>query len=78
MRALTDGKDSVRVPGRTVGQALANLEAIHPGVWDRFCQGDEIKPFIVVAVDGQVRGLRLGQPLQENSEVHFLPTMEGG
>ncbi len=78
LRALTDGKVSIQVPGTTVGQALANLDAIHPGVWERLCKGDELRPFIIVAVDGQVSSMGLHQPLQEKSEVHFLPTMEGG
>ena len=78
MRDLTDGKDSVRVQGRTVGQALANLDAIHPGARDRLSQGDDLRSFIVVVVDGEVSGMRMHQPLQENSEVHFLPVMEGG
>jgi hypothetical protein len=78
MRALTDGKDSIRVPGRTVGQALANLDASHPGVWDRLCQGNDLRPFITVLVDGEIAGMRIRQPLHEDSEVHFLPIMEGG
>jgi hypothetical protein len=41
IRDLTGGKDSVEVLGRTVGHALANLEAIHPGVLDRLCQEDD-------------------------------------
>jgi sulfur-carrier protein len=78
MRVLTDGKDSVHVPGRTVGQALRNLETIHPGTWDRLCQEDDLRPFITVVVDGEMSEMRMHQPLQENSEVHFLPAMEGG
>ena len=78
MRALTGGKDSIQVPGATVGQALANLNAIYPGVWDRLCQGDDLRHFVVAVVDGETSGMRLHQPLQEDSEVHFLPIMEGG
>lgn len=78
MRALTGGKDSIQVPGATVGQALANLDAIHPGVWDRLCQGGDLRSFVVAVVDGEASGMRLHQPLHENSEVHFLPIMEGG
>jgi molybdopterin converting factor small subunit len=78
MRALTDGKNSIQVSGKTVGQALANLDAIYPGVWDRLCQGNDLRPFIIVVVDGEMSGMRVHQPLQENSEVHFLPIMEGG
>jgi sulfur-carrier protein len=78
LRDLTEGKGIIRIPGKTVGQALANLEAIYPGVWDRLCEGKVLDPNITVVVDGEVSGMGLYQSLQEDSEVHFLPTMEGG
>ena len=78
VRDLTNGKSSIRVPGKTVGQALDSLEAIYPGVRDRLCQGDELCQFIAVVVDGQESPMRMYQPLQEDSEVRFLPLMDGG
>jgi len=78
MRDLTDGKSSIRVPGRTVGEALANLDAIYPGVRERLCQGDDLCQFIAVVVDGEESPMRLYQPLQEESEVRFLPMLAGG
>ena len=78
MRDLTEGKGAIRVPGKTVGQALANLDAIHPGVWDRLCEGKNLKPSFTVVVNGEVSGMGMYEPLQEDSEVHFLPAMEGG
>jgi len=78
MRSLTDGKDSIRVQGATVGEALANLDALYPGVRDRLCEGDDLKPFVVAVVDGEASGMGLRQSIEENSEVTFLPVMEGG
>ncbi len=78
MRDLTNGKDAIRVPGRTVGQALANLDAIYPGVRSRLCQEDGLSPHIAVVVDGDVSEMGIYHPLEEDSEVHFLPAMEGG
>ncbi len=78
MRDLTGGKDAIRVPGRSVGEALANLEAICPGVRDRLCPDDDLSPFIALVVDGEVSEMRMYQPLEEDSEVRFLPAMEGG
>ncbi len=77
-RDLTSGKSSIRVSGKTLGQALDNLEAIYPGVRDRLCQGDELCEFIVLVVDGLEGPMRMHQPLQEDSEVRFLPMMDGG
>lgn len=78
MRDLTDGKSSIRVSGKTVAQALDNLEAIHPGVRDRLCQGDDLCQFIAVVVDGQESPMQMYQPLQEDSQVRFLPLIDGG
>jgi molybdopterin synthase sulfur carrier subunit len=78
LRDLTNGKTSVRVQGKTIGQALDNLDAIYPGVRDRLCQGDDLCQFIAVVVDGQESPMGIYQPLQEGSEVRFLPMMEGG
>lgn len=78
LRHLTEDKGVIWVPGKTVGQALANLETIHPGVWDRLCEGKNLNPYVTVVVDGEVSGMGLYEPIREDSEVHFLPTMEGG
>lgn len=78
MRDLTERKSLIRVPGKTVGEALSNLDAIYPGVWDRLCQGGDLSPSIAVLVDGEEGGLRLHQPLNEDSEVNFLPALSGG
>jgi hypothetical protein len=78
MRDLTDGQERVGVLGRTVGEALANLEALHPGVCERLCQDGDVRPFLAVVVDGEVSSMRMYQPLLDLSEVHFLPLLEGG
>ncbi len=78
MRDLTGGKSSIRVPGRTVGEALANLESIHPGVRDRLCEGDDLRDSIAVVVDGEESPMGMYQPLHEESEVHFIPMLAGG
>jgi len=78
MRDLTGGAAVVRVPGRTVGQALANLETICPGVWERLCDGKDLSPDISVAVDGEMSPMGMYAPLTDSSEVHFLPALEGG
>ncbi len=78
LRHLTEGQGVIRVKGKTVGEALADLEAIYPGIWERFCEGKNLIPEITVLVDGEAGGMGLYEPLQEDSEVHFLPAMEGG
>src|SRR5262249_31913987 len=78
MRSLTDGAEQVEGPGANVRQIVANLEARHPGIRERLCEGDVLKPGLAVAVDGNVTSLGLLQKVQEASEVHFLPAIGGG
>ena len=59
-------------------EALESLEAAYPGVKERLCDGDKVRPHISVMVDGQVSHLKLREKLEENSEVHFLIAISGG
>lgn len=78
LRELTGGKRSVTVSGATVREALESLEAVHPGVKERLCDGDKVRPHISVMVDGQVTPLKLREQLTETSEVHFVIAISGG
>lgn len=78
LRDLSDGQDSFNLPGRTVGEVIDQLEARCPGVKDRLLDGGQLKPGIAVVVDGAISRKRLRHPLEEGSEVHFLPAISGG
>jgi molybdopterin synthase sulfur carrier subunit len=78
LQSLTDGADKVVVSGATVGEIIENLEARFPGVKDRLVQGEEIRPHIAVAIDGDVSPEGLEQDVQESSEIHFIPALSGG
>jgi len=78
MRDLTDGEASVRVSGRTVAEALANVETIHPGFQGRLYREDDLHNSIVMVVDGQQSLIGIYQPLQEESVVSFIPMFDGG
>ena len=78
MRDLTGGLDRVEVPGHTVRQIVENLEATYPGVRARLCNDDQLSLRVSVIVDGQMSRLRLNQPVEDDSEVSFLPVMHGG
>jgi molybdopterin synthase sulfur carrier subunit len=54
------------------------LETRYPGLRDRLCDNDELRPGIAVAVDGHVTSRGLLQKVQPTSEVHFLPAIGGG
>ena len=79
MRNLTGGLDRVTVEGSTLRQVINNLDAAHPGMKDRLCNGPQIKSEIAVAIDGEaLEGGVLLEEVRENSEVHFLPSISGG
>jgi molybdopterin synthase sulfur carrier subunit len=78
LRELTGGAEQATVPGATVSAVLDELERRFPGIRDRLCDGDRLRPGMAVTVDSQVSRLGLRQPLADKSEVHFLPAIGGG
>jgi molybdopterin synthase sulfur carrier subunit len=78
VRPLAGGAEEVDVQATSVRQAIAELDERFPGIRDRLCKGDELKPGLTVAVDGNISSLGLLQKLDPESEVHFLPAVGGG
>jgi molybdopterin converting factor small subunit len=54
LRDLTDGKERVTVPGRTLRQAIDELEAHHPGLKARLLEENQLRLEFSVVVDGTV------------------------
>lgn len=77
-RSLTDGEDQFDVEAATVRQAIVTLNERFPGIADRLCQGDELRPGLSVSVSGRVSGLGLFQKVSPGDEIHFLPAIGGG
>jgi sulfur-carrier protein len=78
LQDLTGGQQIIRIPGNNILQVIDHLEALYPGIKSRLCEGETLRPSIAVAVDGEVSPQKLRHPLQEDSEVHFLPAISGG
>lgn len=78
LRELTGGKASVDVSASSVREAIESLEAEFPGIKDRLCEGEKIRPNISVFVDGQISHLKMREKLDEDSEVHFVIAISGG
>ena len=78
LRELTGGVERVTVPGGSLRQVINNLEAEYTGLTEYLLVDGDISPAIAVAVDGDIIRLGLLQPVQESSEVHFLPAIAGG
>ncbi len=78
LQTLTAGQEKVSLPGETLRQVIENLEERFPGIKDRLCEGDRLRPSMAAVVDGEVSRLGLRHRLEEGSEVHFLPAISGG
>ena len=78
MRDLTGGLAQVNLPGKTVGDVIAALDVVYPGIKDRLCKRDRLDPAIMASVDGRAARLGLLEPVGERSEIVFLPAMAGG
>jgi sulfur-carrier protein len=78
LRDLTGGQETVVVQGTRVGEVIEELDQRFPGVKSRLCDGVGLRPGIALVVGTEVSGLGLGQPVEPDSEVHFLPAIGGG
>ena len=78
MRDLTRGQELVDAPGRTVGEVIAALDGAYPGIQQRLCEGERLRPGIAVAIDERIVRLGLRAPVGEFSELRFLPAVAGG
>ena len=72
LKRFTDGKDTVNVDGRTIGELLTNLVAEYPGL------EPTIKAGVSVAVDGKIMARDLTTRVNPDSEVFLLQQLKGG
>ena len=77
-RSFADGAETVEVEAASVRQAIGCLDELFPGIADRLCEGDELRPGLSVSVSGRVSGLGLFQKVSPGGEIHFLPAIGGG
>ena len=78
LRDATGGREQVEVSAASVRQVVSALEKRFPGIRERLCAGDVLRPGLAVAVNGTVSSLGLLQKVPEGAEVHFLPAVGGG
>jgi molybdopterin synthase sulfur carrier subunit len=80
LREDAGGEREVQASGGTVRELLEDLTTRLPGLGERIYDGEQIRPFVNVYVDGEdVRTLGgLDMPVRDNSTVVLLPAMAGG
>jgi molybdopterin converting factor small subunit len=80
LRAEAGGSREVQATGATVRELLDDLRANLPALGDKVYDGDQIKPFVNVYLDGEdVRTLDgVETAVKDGSTLILLPAMAGG
>lgn len=78
LRRHTSGEKSVEVEGTSVRSIVDQLDERYPGLKERLCEGDHLKPGLAVAVDSRISDLGLMESVGPDSEVHFVSSVGGG
>ena len=68
----TDGVEQIEIDARDFRQLIRALDERFPGLGERLRDG------IAVAIDGEIINDPLLEPIEPDSEVHFLPPISGG
>ncbi len=78
IRSLTGGVETIEITASSVREIVTQLEERFPGVRDRLCQGDELRPGLSVSVGNQISSVGMYQKVPTDAEVHFIPAIGGG
>ena len=81
LRRYTDGEASTEAPGATLRALVRNLNERYPGIVESLVNPedtDRLMPGLAAIVDGEPAHMGLLTPLDEQSEVHFIPAISGG
>ncbi len=78
MRDLTGGIQQVTVPGETVRDLIAALDARYPGLAGRLIEEGTLRRGLVLTIDGVTSRQGLRARVGPESEVHFVPAIGGG
>lgn len=78
LKELSSGIGHVDVAADNVGEAIRQLDARFPGIKQRLCTGDELKPGLQVSIDGKMSSRGVLAKIDVAREVHFLPVIGGG
>jgi sulfur-carrier protein len=80
LRGEAGGAREVEASGATVRELLEDLSLRVPELGEKVYDGDEIRPYVNVYVDGEDVRTRggLDAPVRENATIVLLPAMAGG
>jgi molybdopterin converting factor small subunit len=71
-RKFAGGRAEHEIEGLTIRQLIRGLEQRYPGIGERLEHG------VAVAIDGEIHQNALLEAVRPDSEVCFIPAIEGG
>jgi molybdopterin synthase sulfur carrier subunit len=81
LRPLTRGQGEIEAKATSVAELIEQLEAVHPGMKDRLCDGSgDLRRFVNVYVNEEdIRFLNGKETLlKDGDEVSIVPAIAGG
>ncbi len=81
LRTLTNGKETIDVPAASVDQALAAIDAAHPGIKARLCDdAGKLRKFVNVFVGEEDIRFLDGQAtaVKDGDLIDIVPAIAGG
>lgn len=78
LRPATGGREWVNAEGPTVGDVIVDLEDQHPPIAGRLLRDGRLISGIAIAVDGEISSLGLAEPVEAETEIHFVSAIQGG
>lgn len=81
LRSLVGGTKSIQASGKTVGQALDDVESRYPGFKERVIDSNgTVKQFVTIFINGEdVRYMQnLDTPVRDGDQLSILPAVAGG
>jgi sulfur-carrier protein len=77
-RDLTDGRATVQVPGRSLGQVIEHLGNAYPGMRRVLVDEGALRGEIAVAINSTITENGELEPVDDADDIHLLPAIAGG
>ena len=77
-RDHTDGRDTVEVPGRSLGAVVENLGREYPELRAILLDGGALRGEIAIAINSVITENGILEPVEEDDHIFLLPAIAGG
>lgn len=77
-RDLTNGRETVEVPGRSVGAVVKALAAEYPELRRVLLDEGALRGEVAIAINSVVTENNPLEPVEDGDEIYLLPAIAGG